>query len=45
MLKVSKDRSFLLDRLLNYEKVSGTSSEAEDTDSSDDGDMRSDVKK
>lgn len=36
MLIVSKDRSFLLDRLLQYEKVEASSSESEDTESSDD---------
>lgn len=36
-LKVAKDRSFLLDRLLQYEKPDMSSSESnDDTDSSDD---------
>ncbi|KAL4715906.1 hypothetical protein ACJJTC_013206 [Scirpophaga incertulas] len=38
LLKVSRDRSFLLDRLLQYEKPDSTTSESEDTESSDDGD-------
>jgi len=37
LLTVSRDRNFLLDRLLQYEKVE-TSSESEDTESSDDQD-------
>uniref|UniRef100_A0A1B6F845 INO80 complex subunit E N-terminal domain-containing protein n=1 Tax=Cuerna arida TaxID=1464854 RepID=A0A1B6F845_9HEMI len=46
LLKASRDRSFLLDRLLNYEKVEATSSEGEDTESSDDGEAaRSDAKR
>lgn len=36
LLKVSRDRSFLLDRLLQYEKPESTTSESEDTESSDD---------
>lgn len=36
LLKITRDRSFLLDRLLQYEKVDVTSSEDEDTESSDD---------
>ncbi|XP_063825608.1 uncharacterized protein LOC135075179 [Ostrinia nubilalis] len=36
MLKVSRDRSFLLDRLLQYEKPESTTSESDDTESSDD---------
>lgn len=36
LLKVSRDRSFLLDRLLQYEKPDSTTSESEDTESSDD---------
>ncbi|EAT46668.1 AAEL002139-PA [Aedes aegypti] len=36
LLKVTRDRSFLLDRLLQYEKTDLTSSESEDTESSDD---------
>ncbi|XP_026761815.1 uncharacterized protein LOC113520625 [Galleria mellonella] len=38
LLKVSRDRSFLLDRLLQYEKHESTTSESEDTESSDDTD-------
>ncbi|XP_045516483.1 uncharacterized protein LOC123709305 [Pieris brassicae] len=36
LLKVTRDRSFLLDRLLQYEKPDSSSSESEDTESSDD---------
>ncbi|CAH2096176.1 unnamed protein product [Euphydryas editha] len=36
LLKVSRDRSFLLDRLLQYEKHDSTTSDSEDTESSDD---------
>lgn len=36
LLKVSRDRSFLLDRLLQYEKHESTTSDSEDTESSDD---------
>ncbi|KAL1140534.1 hypothetical protein AAG570_000464 [Ranatra chinensis] len=45
MLKVTRDRSFLLDRLLHYEKVEVTSSEGEDTESSDDETGRADAKR
>lgn len=45
MLKVTRDRSFLLDRLLNYEKVEATSSEGDDTESSDDELGRADAKR
>ena len=45
MLKVTRDRSFLLDRLLNYEKIEATSSESDDTESSDDETGRADTKK
>ncbi|XP_033610147.1 INO80 complex subunit E isoform X2 [Cryptotermes secundus] len=37
LLKASRDRSFLLDRLLQYEKVDVSSSESEETESSDEG--------
>lgn len=37
LLKATRDRSFLLDRLLQYEKVDVTSSESEETESSDEG--------
>ncbi|CAG0885655.1 unnamed protein product [Darwinula stevensoni] len=42
LLKVTRDKSFLLDRLLNYEKPDpGTSSDAgEETESSDDDERR-----
>ncbi|CAG9561898.1 unnamed protein product [Danaus chrysippus] len=36
LLKVSRDRSFLLDRLLQYEKHDSSTSDSEDTESSDD---------
>lgn len=35
LLRVSKDRSFLLDRMLQYEKVAETSSDSDATDLSD----------
>ena len=35
MLRVSKDRSFLLDRMLQYEKVVDSSSDSDATDVSD----------
>ncbi|CAA9993435.1 unnamed protein product [Nesidiocoris tenuis] len=45
MLKVSRDKSFLLDRLLNYEKVDVTSSEGDETESSDDEAGRAEAKR
>ncbi|RZF40419.1 hypothetical protein LSTR_LSTR017280 [Laodelphax striatellus] len=46
LLKASRDRSFLLDRLFALEKVEASSSEGEETESSDDGEMlRSDAKR
>ncbi|XP_063240316.1 uncharacterized protein LOC134541091 [Bacillus rossius redtenbacheri] len=39
LLKVSRDRSFLLDQLLQYEKVEVSSSDTEETESSDDGEV------
>ncbi|XP_055523584.1 uncharacterized protein LOC129717595 [Wyeomyia smithii] len=36
LLKITQDRSFLLDRLLQYEKTDLTTSESEETESSDD---------
>ncbi|KAJ4440086.1 hypothetical protein ANN_08219 [Periplaneta americana] len=39
LLKASRDRSFLLDRLLQYEKVDVSSSESEETESSDEGEI------
>ncbi|XP_067006898.2 uncharacterized protein [Anabrus simplex] len=39
LLKATRDRSFLLDRLLQYEKVEVTSSESEETESSDEGEV------
>lgn len=36
LLKVTRDRSFLLDRLLQYEKPENSSSESDDTESSED---------
>ncbi|XP_063624078.1 INO80 complex subunit E [Cydia splendana] len=38
LLKVSRDRSFLLDRLLQYEKPDSSTSESDETESSDDAD-------
>ena len=37
LLAITRDRTFLLDRLLLHEKVDNSTSESEDTDSSDDG--------
>lgn len=37
LLAITRDRTFLLDRLLMHEKVEHSSSESEDTESSDDG--------
>jgi INO80 complex subunit E len=37
LLQVTRDRTFLLDRLLLHEKVDNSTSESEETDSSDDG--------
>ncbi|EFA06373.1 uncharacterized protein LOC662055 [Tribolium castaneum] len=37
LLSVTRDRTFLLDRLLLHEKVDNSTSESEETDSSDDG--------
>ncbi|XP_039293090.1 INO80 complex subunit E [Nilaparvata lugens] len=46
LLKASRDRSFLLDRLFALEKVEASSSEGEETESSDDGEiLRSDAKR
>ncbi|XP_075150232.1 uncharacterized protein LOC142224347 [Haematobia irritans] len=45
LLKVSRDRSFLLDRLLQYEKPKNTSSESEETEDSSDDDAAKDIKK
>lgn len=39
LLTVTRDRTFLLDRLLMHEKVDHTTSESEETESSDDGDI------
>lgn len=37
LLAITRDRTFLLDRLLMHEKVELSSSESDDTESSDDG--------
>ncbi|RZC42558.1 uncharacterized protein BDFB_005749 [Asbolus verrucosus] len=37
LLSITRDRTFLLDRLLLHEKVDNSTSESEETDSSDDG--------
>ncbi|CAG9855744.1 unnamed protein product [Phyllotreta striolata] len=39
LLLVTRDRSFLLDRLLMHEKVDNSTSESEETESSDEGDV------
>ncbi|KAG5875738.1 hypothetical protein JTB14_010726 [Gonioctena quinquepunctata] len=39
LLMVTRDRTFLLDRLLMHEKVDNSTSESEDTESSDDGEV------
>ncbi|CAH1179436.1 unnamed protein product [Phaedon cochleariae] len=39
LLIVTRDRTFLLDRLLMHEKVDHSTSESEDTESSDDGEI------
>ena len=36
LLKAGKDRTFLLDRLMQYEKPEASSSDSDDTESSDD---------
>ncbi|CAH1968863.1 unnamed protein product [Acanthoscelides obtectus] len=40
LLAVTKDRNFLLDRLLMHEKIDHSTSESEETESSDDGEVR-----
>ncbi|CAH0547997.1 unnamed protein product [Brassicogethes aeneus] len=46
LLSVTRDRTFLLDRLLMHEKVENSTSESEETDSSDDGEqIRVDIPK
>lgn len=45
LLKVTRDRSFLLDRLLQYEKPDHSSSESDDTESSEDESRTENVKK
>ncbi|CAK1551093.1 unnamed protein product [Leptosia nina] len=45
LLKVSRDRSFLLDRLLQHEKPDSSTSESEDTESSDDTSANNDTVK
>lgn len=37
LLSVTRDRTFLLDRLMLHEKMDNSTSESEETDSSDDG--------
>nr|XP_023021698.1 uncharacterized protein LOC111510071 isoform X2 [Leptinotarsa decemlineata] len=39
LLMVTRDRTFLLDRLLMHEKVDNSTSESEETESSDDGEV------
>lgn len=45
LLKVNRDKSFLLDRLLQYEKVDASFSESDETDSSDEEVVRLDNSK
>uniref|UniRef100_A0A1I8MVP0 INO80 complex subunit E N-terminal domain-containing protein n=1 Tax=Musca domestica TaxID=7370 RepID=A0A1I8MVP0_MUSDO len=45
LLKVSRDRAFLLDRLLQYEKPENTSSESEETEESSEDEATKEVKK
>ncbi|XP_013105041.1 uncharacterized protein LOC106085367 [Stomoxys calcitrans] len=45
LLKVSRDRSFLLDRLLQYEKPKNTSSESEETEESSEDEATKEIKK
>ncbi|KAK0178608.1 hypothetical protein PV327_007486 [Microctonus hyperodae] len=45
LLKVNRDKSFLLDRLLQYEKVDASFSESDETESSEDETTRIDVSK
>lgn len=45
LLKVNRDKSFLLDRLLQYEKVDASFSESDETESSDDETSRLDTSK
>uniref|UniRef100_A0A1A9USC8 INO80 complex subunit E N-terminal domain-containing protein n=1 Tax=Glossina austeni TaxID=7395 RepID=A0A1A9USC8_GLOAU len=45
LLKVSRDRAFLLDRLLQYEKPENTSSESDETEESSEDDITKETKK
>ncbi|XP_073834575.1 uncharacterized protein [Musca autumnalis] len=45
LLKVSRDRAFLLDRLLQYEKPENTSSESEETEDSSDDEATKEIKR
>lgn len=45
LLKVNRDKSFLLDRLLQYEKVDASFSESDETESSDEEITRLDTSK
>lgn len=45
LLKVNRDKSFLLDRLLQYEKVDTSFSESDETESSDEEVARLDTSK
>ncbi|KAM7349604.1 uncharacterized protein ACRADG_008472 [Cochliomyia hominivorax] len=45
LLKVSRDRAFLLDRLLQYEKPENTSSESEETEESSEDEATKEMKK
>lgn len=43
LLKVTRDRSFLLDRLLQYEKPDATSSESDGTETSEDDNIKTET--
>lgn len=45
LLKVNRDKSFLLDRLLQYEKVDASFSESDETESSEEETMKLDTSK
>lgn len=45
LLKANRDKSFLLDRLLQYEKVDASFSESDETESSDEEVVRHDNSK
>lgn len=45
LLKVSRDRAFLLDRLLQYEQPENSSTESDETEESSDDDLPKDRKR